>query len=70
MKLYQVTRRRALREHDGYSYYASKTVAEKEQRKENDNETNQDDVREIEFTPNKKGIIALLNEIASYPDNG
>lgn len=27
-------------------------------------------VQAIDFTPTKKGIIALLNEVANHPDNG
>ena len=70
MKVYQVTRRRSYHEHDGYSYFTNKSVAEKEQRKVNKEAENDDEVREIEFTPNKKGIVNLLNHIASHPNNG
>lgn len=31
---------------------------------------NEDDVETYELRPTKAGIVKLLNQIASYPDNG
>lgn len=84
MKIYQVvnTRRPGL-EHDGFEYFFNKKEAEKKQKQNNkdylelmeeDDYENlpfePDEVSVYEFEMNKKGIIGLLIQIASHPDNG
>lgn len=85
MKVYRVTKRRTGNEHDGYSYYSNKAIAEREQKKgnktlytdaldaelgESQPQRNRDEVEEIEFELSKKGILDLLNWHANHPDNG
>lgn len=70
MKIYKVTRRRSFNEHAGYSYYSNKRKAEQEQRKENDGGNDNDEVQEYDFTLTKKGILELLEQVATHPDNG
>jgi hypothetical protein len=72
MKVYRVGLRDVWSEHKGYLFYSSKSEAEAEQKKDNKDRGNsmQDEVTEIEFDLTKKGVIEMLNQWASHPDNG
>lgn len=67
MKLYRVhySRDDDPNESAGYSWHSSKEAAKKAGR-------NGAGVRvdAFEFECNKSGVIELLNQVASYPDNG
>ena len=70
MKVYRISIRDKFEEHNGYSYFSSLAEAKKQNKKQNEGNSREDEIEEIEFEPSKKGIISLLNSKASYPDNG
>lgn len=72
MKIYRASFRDDFNEHKGYQYFTSKTKAGLIQKKHNNklDKVNREEVEEIEFTLSKAGIISLLNQYASHPDNG
>lgn len=70
MKIYRVTNIRDDGENNGYSYFASKSKAKKEQKEINEAWFTDEEITEINFQLSKKEIVGLLNLWASYPDNG
>jgi hypothetical protein len=75
VKLYQLHRIHEAGESAGYEYFSSKREAAKaasEWRKstpgpDDDHET---EIKEIEVTPTKAGILAALNRYGKHNDNG
>jgi len=57
-------------EHLGFSFCALKRVADDELVRLNKNSDVEASLETIEFKPTRAGIVALLNRIASHPDNG
>ena len=70
MKIYRVSSHNSFAEHTGYDYFSSKLAAEREQKKINEENNRDDEVSEYEFPLTKKGVLGLLIEVASHPDNG
>lgn len=83
MKIYRVTKtRRPGFEHDGYEYYGNKIVAIKTQKHYNkkyeqyydelsgEDNNQEDEVKTLEFTNDKAGIVDMLNSHCDIPNNG
>lgn len=73
MRLYRVGARDDFEEHQGYEYFSSKREALKYVKNFNEYAplcAMPIEVEETTFEMTKKGIIGLLTEWASHPDNG
>ena len=70
MKKYKVHLKNPSGESTGYYYSFNKREAQQVQNKSNKELYVKDTIQEIEFEMNKKGIVGLLIEAGSHPDNG
>jgi hypothetical protein len=70
MKVYRVTRRRSGHEHDGYSYFTVKAIADRSQKEENKLSKLDDEVELCQFPLTTRGVLDLLERFATHPDNG
>jgi len=78
MKIYRVAHRDSGGEHEGYTYHRTKKLAEEALEKAigccedagGDFWDADTALEEITFKPTKDGIIRMLHQFGSHPDNG